>query len=111
MRLLHGGHPFRCGVPKIIEELRNLRRSERENRIIDHDQEASMELEKRERIFLSSPAETKGLLRFLTAGSVDDGKSTLIGRLLDESDGVYATNWIPFVNTPLGRTSSLTSRC
>src|SRR5262245_61966768 len=25
---------------------------------------------------------TKGLLRFLTCGSVDDGKSTLIGRLL-----------------------------
>ena len=26
--------------------------------------------------------EKKDLLRFLTAGSVDDGKSTLIGRLL-----------------------------
>ena len=26
--------------------------------------------------------EQKDLLRFLTAGSVDDGKSTLIGRLL-----------------------------
>jgi bifunctional enzyme CysN/CysC len=29
------------------------------------------------------------LLRFLTAGSVDDGKSTLIGRLLYDSDGIY----------------------
>ncbi|PIE19465.1 MAG: bifunctional sulfate adenylyltransferase subunit 1/adenylylsulfate kinase [Proteobacteria bacterium] len=29
------------------------------------------------------------LLRFLTAGSVDDGKSTLIGRLLHDSDQVY----------------------
>jgi bifunctional enzyme CysN/CysC len=29
-----------------------------------------------------SAHETKGLLRFLTCGSVDDGKSTLIGRLL-----------------------------
>ncbi len=29
------------------------------------------------------------LLRFLTAGSVDDGKSTLIGRLLYDSAGVY----------------------
>ena len=29
------------------------------------------------------------LLRFLTAGSVDDGKSTLIGRLLFDSKGVY----------------------
>jgi bifunctional enzyme CysN/CysC len=30
-----------------------------------------------------------GLLRFLTAGSVDDGKSTLIGRLLYDTGGVY----------------------
>jgi len=29
------------------------------------------------------------LLRFSTAGSVDDGKSTLIGRLLYESNGLY----------------------
>ncbi len=31
----------------------------------------------------------KDLLRFTTAGSVDDGKSTLIGRLLYDSRGVY----------------------
>jgi sulfate adenylyltransferase large subunit len=31
----------------------------------------------------------KELLRFSTAGSVDDGKSTLIGRLLFDSKGVY----------------------
>ena len=31
----------------------------------------------------------KELLRFTTAGSVDDGKSTLIGRLLHDSKGVY----------------------
>ena len=31
----------------------------------------------------------KGLLRFLTCGSVDDGKSTLIGRLLVESKAVF----------------------
>ncbi|MBD3609299.1 MAG: 50S ribosome-binding GTPase, partial [Gammaproteobacteria bacterium] len=30
------------------------------------------------------------LLRFTTAGSVDDGKSTLIGRLLFDSKGVYS---------------------
>ncbi len=30
-----------------------------------------------------------GLLRFLLAGSVDDGKSTLIGRLLYESQAIY----------------------
>ena len=29
--------------------------------------------------------EAKELLRFITCGSVDDGKSTLIGRLLYES--------------------------
>src|SRR5215470_17100258 len=29
------------------------------------------------------------LLRFTTAGSVDDGKSTLIGRLLHDSKAVY----------------------
>ena len=33
--------------------------------------------------------ERKDLLRFVTAGSVDDGKSTLIGRLLFESKGIY----------------------
>ena len=32
---------------------------------------------------------TKGLLRFTTAGSVDDGKSTLIGRLLHDAHGAY----------------------
>lgn len=31
----------------------------------------------------------KDLLRFTTAGSVDDGKSTLIGRLLHDSQAVY----------------------
>jgi len=31
----------------------------------------------------------KELLRFTTVGSVDDGKSTLIGRLLHDSKGVY----------------------
>ena len=33
--------------------------------------------------------EEKELLRFVTVGSVDDGKSTLIGRLLYETQGVY----------------------
>ena len=33
--------------------------------------------------------EKKDLLRFLTAGSVDDGKSTLIGRLLFDSKKIY----------------------
>jgi bifunctional enzyme CysN/CysC/sulfate adenylyltransferase subunit 1 len=33
--------------------------------------------------------EQKQLLRFVVVGSVDDGKSTLIGRLLHDSHGVY----------------------
>jgi len=33
--------------------------------------------------------ETRGLLRFITCGSVDDGKSTLIGRLLFESRALF----------------------
>ena len=32
--------------------------------------------------------EDLGVLRFITAGSVDDGKSTLIGRLLYDSKSV-----------------------
>jgi len=32
----------------------------------------------------------RNLLRFITAGSVDDGKSTLIGRLLFDSKGIFA---------------------
>ena len=32
----------------------------------------------------------QSLLRFITAGSVDDGKSTLIGRLLFDSKGIFA---------------------
>jgi sulfate adenylyltransferase subunit 2 len=38
-------------VPKIIEEMVSFRRSERENRAIDHDEEGSMELKKREGYF------------------------------------------------------------
>jgi sulfate adenylyltransferase subunit 2 len=38
-------------LPKIIAEMREFRRSERENRVIDHDQEGSMELKKREGYF------------------------------------------------------------
>ena len=36
------------------------------------------------------PDALSGLLRFITAGSVDDGKSTLIGRLLFDSKGIFA---------------------
>jgi sulfate adenylyltransferase subunit 2 len=38
-------------VPQIIEEMVSFRRSERENRVIDHDEEGSMEFKKREGYF------------------------------------------------------------
>jgi len=38
-------------LPKIIAEMIQFRRSERENRVIDHDQEGSMEIKKREGYF------------------------------------------------------------
>src|ERR1700674_5052885 len=38
-------------LPKIIEEMVSFRRSERENRAIDHDEEGSMEIKKREGYF------------------------------------------------------------
>src|SRR5512133_2563234 len=38
---------------------------------------------------LNGETENKGLLRFTTAGSVDDGKSTLIGRLLYDSKSIF----------------------
>lgn len=37
-----------------------------------------------------NPDSASSLLRFITAGSVDDGKSTLIGRLLFDSKGIFA---------------------
>ena len=45
-------HSVRARTPrKVIDELAVFRRSERENRVIDHDQEGSMELKKREGYF------------------------------------------------------------
>jgi sulfate adenylyltransferase subunit 2 len=38
-------------MPRIIEEMLAFRRSERENRVIDHDEEGSMEVKKREGYF------------------------------------------------------------
>jgi sulfate adenylyltransferase subunit 2 len=38
-------------VAKIVEEMLHFRRSERENRVIDHDREGSMEMKKREGYF------------------------------------------------------------
>jgi sulfate adenylyltransferase subunit 1 len=43
-----------------------------------------------EQVASNNVANERGLLRFITAGSVDDGKSTLIGRLLFDSKGIFA---------------------
>jgi bifunctional enzyme CysN/CysC len=42
---------------------------------------------------LTSREDTHELLRFATAGSVDDGKSTLIGRLLFDSKALFDDQW------------------
>jgi bifunctional enzyme CysN/CysC/sulfate adenylyltransferase subunit 1 len=45
----------------------------------------------------------KQLLRFTTAGSVDDGKSTLIGRLLYDAKGVYEDQLASARNSRINR--------
>ncbi|TSB31483.1 GTP-binding protein [Streptomyces sp. NBC_01525] len=47
--------------------------------------------------------ETASLLRFATAGSVDDGKSTLVGRLLHDSKSVLADQLEAVERASLGR--------
>ena len=47
--------------------------------------------------------EAKDLLRFTTAGSVDDGKSTLIGRLLYDSRSVYEDQLESVTKASVGR--------
>src|SRR5215475_9226491 len=47
----------------------------------------------------------KELLRFTTAGSVDDGKSTLIGRLLHDSKNVYEDQLAAVKKSRINRSS------
>jgi bifunctional enzyme CysN/CysC/sulfate adenylyltransferase subunit 1 len=47
----------------------------------------------------------KELLRFTTAGSVDDGKSTLIGRLLHDSKSVFEDQMAAVKNSRLNRST------
>ena len=54
--------------------------------------------------FLKQNEETD-LLRLSTAGSVDDGKSTLIGRLLYDSNGVYEDQLVSVRQAPVNRSS------
>ncbi|MFE8945330.1 sulfate adenylyltransferase subunit 1 [Streptomyces sp. NPDC007856] len=48
-------------------------------------------------------APAASLLRFATAGSVDDGKSTLVGRLLHDSKAVLADQWEAVENASRNR--------
>ncbi|MGC8758664.1 MAG: sulfate adenylyltransferase subunit 1, partial [Bryobacteraceae bacterium] len=52
--------------------------------------------------FLRAPGE-RSLLRFATAGSVDDGKSTLIGRLLHDTRSVYEDQIEAVRKSPINR--------
>lgn len=54
--------------------------------------------------FLQQDLDTE-LLRFTTAGSVDDGKSTLIGRLLHDSKSVYEDQLASVKNSRVNRSS------
>ena len=46
---------------------------------------------------------TSQLLRFITAGSVDDGKSTLIGRLLHDSKSIFEDQFLAISKTSAKR--------
>src|SRR6476661_2110567 len=48
---------------------------------------------------------SKDLLRFTTAGSVDDGKSTLIGRLLHDSKGIYEDQLVSLKKSRINRST------
>ena len=48
-----------------------------------------MKLENLNNLETENMSDTTQLLRFITAGSVDDGKSTLIGRLLHDSKSIF----------------------
>ena len=50
-----------------------------------------------------SPSGSGDLLRLITCGSVDDGKSTLIGRLLYDSKGIYQDQWEAVHRTSMKR--------
>ncbi|TWI09491.1 sulfate adenylyltransferase subunit CysN [Aerolutibacter ruishenii] len=56
--------------------------------LIDHDTNTNTDAAAAVAAYLHQH-ETKGLLRFITCGSVDDGKSTLIGRLLHDTRRLF----------------------
>jgi sulfate adenylyltransferase large subunit len=55
---------------------------------------------------LPKQSQEKDILRFSTAGSVDDGKSTLIGRLLYDGKGAYEDQIASLRKSPVNRSSN-----
>jgi sulfate adenylyltransferase subunit 1 len=55
----------------------------------------------------ANTATRRGVLRFVTAGSVDDGKSTLIGRLLYDTKAILADQLASIERTSLQRGQAL----
>jgi len=53
--------------------------------------------------FMAAIRDQADLLRFTTAGSVDDGKSTLIGRLLYDSKAVYEDQLVSIAKSGVNR--------
>ena len=49
--------------------------------------------------------QNKSMLRFITCGSVDDGKSTLIGRLLYESKMIFEDQLVALAEDSVGQLS------
>ena len=98
-------------VSDVIRETLLTSTSERQGRTIDKDQNSSLEQKNNKvifrciimnaKLFKTDPLisknieeylkkhQNKSLLRFITCGSVDDGKSTLIGRLLYDSKMIF----------------------
>jgi sulfate adenylyltransferase subunit 1 len=66
--------------------------------------EAGIALQSEFALFLEQNL-NKELLRFTTAGSVDDGKSTLIGRLLHDSKSLYEDQLASVKKSPVNRSS------
>jgi sulfate adenylyltransferase subunit 1 len=66
--------------------------------------EAGIALQSEFALFLEQHL-NKELLRFTTAGSVDDGKSTLIGRLLHDSKSLYEDQLASVKKSPVNRSS------
>src|SRR5437879_1563873 len=57
--------------------------------LVHRRRESWLDGDERARRLLPMKPDRRDLLLFLTAGSVDDGKSTLIERLLHDADAVY----------------------